>query len=99
MLNISETVKARTKQKQKCIMMTFIDVDMHHRVTPMQMYSDLDLHFQGKTFSCQAFAIKISNTTDLSPADFPRLAPPLRWSCLSVPTNRLDILVHLNAIY
>ena len=38
---------------------------------------DLDLHFQGQTFSCYAFVIKDGQTADV-PKDSPRLTRPSR---------------------
>ena len=52
-------------------MIYIADVVLHHS----------DLHFQGQTFSCYAFPIKIVQWQWMSPADLPRLARPLPSSC------------------
>ena len=53
---------------------------------------DLDLNFQGQTFSCYAFAIKKWNKQRMSTADLPRLARPRRGVALGKPYRKIKQL-------
>ena len=76
--SISETVKASTKKHR----MTFVDVDIHHRMTSLWMLFSVTLIF---IFKVKHYLIVQCYTKlcmqQMSMADLLRLVWPPQWSC------------------
>ena len=69
------------RANEKCSVVTFIEVDIRHRIVPWFMVRDLDLHFQGQIYFVMHLLQKMRRQR-MSPEDFHRLARPRRGFAL-----------------
>ena len=65
-VNVLETVRAIAEMRHYA----FAEVDMRHKIATVNVVLR-DLHFQGQTFSCYAFAINKLHMQRMSPTDLP----------------------------